>query len=237
MVTALGIGGGWLLNRAFQQRAAIRHYCELSSHLPPEHYYNHYITIGFALTEEQIKASKLPRQPTWRDRPYQWLGGDECWGQVVRVLLNHTAATDDDLRRLAALPALEELELAGTNITDGGLPLLHACPQLRYVDLADTSISDEGLAHLAALGRLEALSLDRTRISDDGLRHLTRLEGLQSLTLRGTGITDEGVPYLAELTALTELFVPGTAITEEGHRKLQAQLPHCRIRRSSQLNH
>jgi hypothetical protein len=229
VITAIAVIGGWPVSRAVRQRDAIRHFRELTSHLPPEHFYDHYLTISYVPSRPVAETKLPPNIPAWRVRLYELVGGHECWGTVDGVTASNVKVTNDDLRFLAALPYVEDIRLAATDVDDEGIPLLHQCPKLRILDLEQTSITDEGLAQLAGL-RLEALMLDRTAITDDGLRHLAAFENLESLTLRGTAITDRGVPHLARLKRLTELFLNDTAVTAQGYRSLQAELPNCRIR-------
>jgi hypothetical protein len=231
VITAIAVIGGWPISRAVRQRDAIRHFRELTSRLPPEHFYDHYLTISFASSRSLDKLGRPPHPiPAWRSRLYSWLGGHECWDTVDGVVLSNARVANDDLRFLAALPGVEDIRLAATDIDDEGIPLLHHCPKLRILELEETSISDKGLAQVVPLRRLEALLLGRTAITDEGLRHLAALENLESLTLRGTAITDRGVPHLARLKRLTELFLNDTAVTEQGYRSLRAELPNCKIR-------
>jgi Leucine-rich repeat (LRR) protein len=126
------------------------------------------------------------------------------------------ALTDDAPRALAALAALEELNLDGAHLSDAGLRALAALPalevlslegapvsgtafaapgwaNLRELNLARAAVSDEGCAAALALPLLARLSADRTPITDAGLVGLARAKNLVELSLSGTRITDVSV--------------------------------------------
>ena len=201
LVTVGCICGGWWLNRAFQQRTAVRRFYELTAHRPDSHG-DSLVTMGYRHQgkDEYYK----PIIPKW----LHWLRdmiGEECFGEVTGVQLLDTPATNEDLKHLAVLPGVERIWLARTKVTDEGMPLLKVCPKLKFLGLDGTPITDEGIAHLTAFPDLESLSLSGTKITDAGLEHLARLPRLKELWLRNTAITDAG------------------------YQKLQAALPDCEI--------
>src|SRR5688572_7680503 len=72
-----------------------------------------------------------------------WLTTDPKTGRVTRVELS-SSATDDQLKHLAGLPALERLQCNSRGITDAGLVHLKGHPSLWYIDFEQTSITDAG---------------------------------------------------------------------------------------------
>ena len=97
-----------------------------------------------------------------------------------------------DLAPLAALTALEDLDLHGTAIRDESVAHLRGLRALRRLDVQGTNLSDEAVATLAGLGNLESLNLYRTRISNDGLERLGRLPKLREIDVRYTRVTAAG---------------------------------------------
>jgi len=89
---------------------------------------------------------------------------------------------------LAALPALQSLNLSSSTITDAGLNRLKGAKRLRVLDLTHTNITDVGAAHLAAYRSLQELSLRDTKISVAALKSLSKLKTLRFLELSGTSI-------------------------------------------------
>ena len=144
-------------------------------------------------------------QIDWWQRPAAAVLGEDAFGEVTGVMLLGLPATDDDLRHLSSLPAVERINLSGTKVTDAGLAHLRPCRRLTFLSLEDTAVTDKGLAEL-------------------GIH-----QNLQGLSLSGTKITDAGLPSLARLPRLAQLWLQRTAITDAGYRKLTAVMPECEI--------
>lgn len=120
---------------------------------------------------------------------------------IRRLDLAHTAATDADLARLAAvggeaLGGVEDLDLTHTPVTDGGLAALAAFPKLRKLSLTLTAVTDAGLPALAPLGDLSELYLIETAVTDAGVEPLARLASLRRLVLLRTDVGDAGLARL-----------------------------------------
>jgi internalin A len=153
---------------------------------------------------------------------------------VVRVSLAFKAkVTDEDLKALAPLTELTELDLQSTGITAAGLKHLAPLKNLAKLDLGATTMSGSGLKDLAALPKLTTLRLyscSHTEASlkglaqvksltsmvvsdalfdlkDSVLKEWAALKNLRSLKLHGPNITDEGLKSIAELSELTDLLV------------------------------
>lgn len=150
---------------------------------------------------QHSKHAKNPEKVAWLR---EWFG-DEYFGVLETLQLDNTPTRDEDLKLLAALPALSFLRLAHTEVTD------------------------EGMFELAQCHRLELLVLDDTDISDQGIAALSDLPNLRVLGLRGTRITDECIPALSRLKNLYDLTLRDTAITPRGYQRLSRNLPSCNI--------
>lgn len=201
LITLGCLAGGWWINRAFQQRAAVRRFYELTADRP-SHHGDTMVTMGYRYQgKDQYYKPIVPKSLHW----LREMIGEECFGEVTGVQLLDTPATNDDLRQLAVLPSVERIWLSRTKVTDEGMPRLLVCPKLKFIGLNDTPITDAGIAHLTAL------------------------QDLESLSLSGTKITDAGLAHLAKLPRLKELWLRNTAITDAGYQKLQAALPECEI--------
>ena len=201
LVTTGCVAGGWWINRAFQQRAAVRRFYELTAKRPDSHG-DSLVTMGYRYQgKDQYYKPIIPQWLHWlRD-----MIGEECFGEVTGVQILDTPATNDDLKHLAVLPCVERVWLARTKVTDEGMPRLLACPKLKFIGLDDLPITDAGIEHLVVL------------------------QDLESMSLSGTKITDAGLAHLAKLPKLKELWLRNTAITDAGYQKLQAALPQCEI--------
>src|SRR5262245_37189171 len=86
-------------------------------------------------------------------------------GDIIGVDLRRTWVTDTDLARLAALPALESINLSYTKVTDLGLEELAPLKSVKVLDLRYAEyISDLGLAHLKHWRNLETLDVRGTKV-------------------------------------------------------------------------
>ncbi|WP_439630071.1 protein kinase domain-containing protein [Gemmata sp.] len=149
-----------------------------------------------------------------------------------QVIAANTVVTADGLRALlASRKTLTNLYLAGTKLSDAECKVVGAFTELTnlHVGAAGSTITDAGIADLGKLTRLASLTLHGTGLTDAGLKHLTGLTRLTFLWIDLTAVSDEGIGTLAGLTSLTDLNVSGTRVTEAGYKKLRAALPKCKI--------
>jgi hypothetical protein len=202
VMTVLCLVGGWWLNGAYRQRTAVRHFYALTAPRANLLGYEQLTTFGYRNQgKDEYYKPIVPEYLHWlRD-----MIGEDCFGEVTGVQLNHTAATNDDLRYLADLPHIERVSLPSTQVTGEGLIRMPGCRNLR------------------------GLQLDQLPISDEAIESLLRFPQLESLSLNGTQVTDAGLEHLAKLTRLKELWLHNTKITDDGYKRLQAALPHCTI--------
>jgi len=77
-------------------------------------------------------------------------------GEIIAIDLDNRAATDNDLKLLAAAPSLEKLAVWGVGISDAGIDHLLSLKKLSELELLNTRITDAGLAKLVALKKLAA---------------------------------------------------------------------------------
>lgn len=91
--------------------------------------------------------------------------------------------SDESLRDLAELPALEDLQLEGKKFSNQGLIHLSRAKGLKSLALRmDVSeISDEGLKHLEGLLNLRRLHLEKTAVSAEAKARL--LKSIPSLKI------------------------------------------------------
>jgi Leucine-rich repeat (LRR) protein len=112
-------------------------------------------------------------------------------------ILNLSRSSVEDLRPLANISSLRELDLSGTLVTD--VAMLTSLSQLQALDLSGTRVGNA--APLGNLSDLRSLNLSRTLVTD--VAPLTTLSRLQELDLSGTQVTD--VASLANLPELRSL--------------------------------
>jgi Leucine Rich Repeat (LRR) protein len=140
---------------------------------------------------------------------------------VASVDLARKKVTDNDLRTIAALKNVKELNLAGPIQKTVGEKVIYEPRQ----------VTDAGLKYLAEWTELRELSLDGTHVTDEGLKHLAGMTKLQRLILSDTKVTDAGMEHLKKLTALRDLSVLNTKVTDSGVGVLKRWKPELRVSR------
>lgn len=173
-----------------------------------------------------MKPTASTAVPSWLRRSL----GDDCFADVVLVILRDTKVSDDDLGVLKSFPKLESLDLSNTQITSRGMAHLEGLTNLQQLLLWETEIGDTGLKHLEGLAKLWLLVLDDTEVTDAGLKHLSGLTNLEEyLGLRRTQVTDAGLGHLQGLTKLRKLNLLRTRVTVSGAKDLERSLPMAEI--------
>ena len=125
--------------------------------------------------KEPLAVSEAEREAI---RHVEKLGGTavisplDSGNRVTKIDLNSTKTTDDDLKLLGSLTALEALDLGKTKITDAGLVHLKGLKNLRSLNLAFDEVTDEGLPHLKGLTKLTSLYLVFTKVTKKGTDEL-----------------------------------------------------------------
>lgn len=115
-------------------------------------------------------------------------------GTLTFLQVNATALTDEFLKQLAPLPALEDLGLRGTRVTGSGMTYLSRHPRLKELDVYSTDVDDRGVEQLTDCRSLTHAGLSMTQVTDDVFQHLGKLPRLASADLSGNRmVTTEAV--------------------------------------------
>lgn len=148
----------------------------------------------------------------------------------LRVLtIEGGRVTDDGLRFLSELHALEELDLGGLQLSDAALEHLQTLERLRSLSVP-SGTTGRGLAKLAPLTNLERLWIYQGRLGVDDFRHLKQLTQLRELSLWQTTITDKHLEPIGELASLEVLRLYRQTISDDGLAHLR------RLTRLKELN-
>lgn len=147
---------------------------------------------------------------------------DNLWKTVASMktmkglVVRDCGMRDEDLHRVCALTALEDLSLGHRKVLSDGSQ--------------SSALTDNGFVYIKNLRNLYSLDLVGVAITDSGISHLEELTKLEQLQLSGPGVTDKGLRFLSKLTALKELALFGCPnITESGTNWLKAKLPDCNV--------
>jgi hypothetical protein len=149
------------------------------------------------------------------------------------LLVQDFAITSAGGRHLAALPALDSLEIFRCQgFGSEGVLALAPLDRLERLTLRDLpEVDDAALAVLAELPALERLALhELPSVSDAGLKHLEEAKKLRVLDLWALPrMTDATLAVIAGLPALEELSIRETGATKEGLDALAARKPWKKI--------
>lgn len=147
---------------------------------------------------------------------------------VEELSIEATHVTNAGLRHVALLKDLRCLRLWTPAVDDEALTLLAALPALETLDIEGTSIAGVGLEQLRDLQQLETLILG-PRMPDAQMVTLTQLPALRQLDLRPCReLTLASLGPLAQLVDLKKVWLPGH-IRTKGARILAESLPECEV--------
>jgi mono/diheme cytochrome c family protein len=149
---------------------------------------------GPSPSADELKAVEELARRGIKARP---LAAGINWRRVdLRSVADKVSA--EDLAKLARIPSIQELNLAGVPLRDADLANIAELKNLTVLHLENTPITDEGLTHLSKLEKLDYLNLFGTAVTDAGLKNLTGLSHLNRLYLAGTKVTGSGVSALRQ---------------------------------------
>lgn len=137
-----------------------------------------------------------------------------------RLSLWYTQLEDQDvIELLRYTPALEALDLHGTQITDRTVEVIATLPRLQYLNLGGTSISEQALQRLRSVRTLRHLSLYRSTLGAESWRALSQLTQLEALDLRFSNVHRIPPGVLSRLPRLRQLdvgqcYLPEHAVNE-----------------------
>ncbi len=173
-----------------------------------------------------VLATGSGTKPVTLSAAIERIGGTvEDDGRGLEVTMTETQLTDAGLARVAGLPGLSRLILAGTPVTGAGLRALQPVSALRVLDLSGTAITDRASDHLSRLSGLVELSLADTGLTDHGLARLVGLKRLETLDLAGLPVTATGLTAaLSGIRSLRHLNLSETLVRSADLRIL-ARLP------------
>ena len=143
---------------------------------------------------------------------------------------SHTSLVQK-LTQLLAHPTLEQTYLRHTKLTNNDLKIIARMSNLKELDIGNTKITAVGVRHLAKLEKLENLNLWMTKITGNGgLSALEKLPRLKSLELDETDIDDGALLLLARIKSLRYVELWHTNVTRAGIARLQKMRPDIEIK-------
>ncbi len=112
--------------------------------------------------------------------------GDEQLAQLEPIAeriawlnLAKSQVTDEGMKTVAKMPALEKLHLDRTSITDSGVAHLAGLRQLSYLNLYDTQVTDQIFAVLPTMPALKKLFVWQTEVDPKAARQFEKSVNLE----------------------------------------------------------
>ena len=155
-------------------------------------------SLGLDATPEENSAAEQLQQRKWAVGRVLITKGPVTSIGVPQGVTLQGGIPPDDLRLMATLPNLDNLQLR------------------------DVRLDDSSLALIGKLGTLKALGVSTTpgfrgaTFPAAGARHLLGLPKLESLSLIGTDVTDEAIEILSASTTIRNLYLFQTKVTDRG---------------------
>ncbi|MCA9174121.1 MAG: hypothetical protein KDB14_06495 [Planctomycetales bacterium] len=185
-----------------------------------------------------LRDSSIEELVWWVDPDYEHRALLPYVGQLHRIKrldLSIRTVHDHELKMIAGMKGLEQLNLTDHRLTDAGLTHLSQLTSLKNLSLGllraappEQRLGDAGLQHLRPLTNLRSLGLRHSGVTDAGLPQLAELPHLNALSLGNTSITDAGVAHLQKFPELNTLGLDGTDITPAAMATLE-RLPHLEV--------
>src|SRR5690242_12177857 len=113
-------------------------------------------------------------------------------GQAIAIDLSNAWLTNADLKKLAALPRLESINLSYTKITDEGLEHLAPLKNVKVLDLYYAeAVTDLGIAHLKHWRNVEHLNVRGTKVTSSLFEHIAKMSRLKFLDVGCSRVNDD----------------------------------------------
>ncbi|QDU38615.1 Leucine Rich repeats (2 copies) [Maioricimonas rarisocia] len=126
-----------------------------------------------------------------------------------------TDFSDEDVVTLTRLPGLEWIHADWSKLTDAGVVRLASLPRLTELRIAGADVGDRSLEVLGRQKTLRVLDVSGAkRVTDAGMAALAASRQLEVLNLSGTGITSRSLPTISRFRRLRELALSDTAVRE-----------------------
>jgi internalin A len=140
--------------------------------------------------------------------------------------------TDRGLAQLAPIATLRQLDLEECRIDGSGLDALRSLPALDDLNLQGTDLTDDGLAVVSKLPHLRFLRAGETRATGAGLKWLVGMRSLEALDIVGLSLERADLEKLHGLSKLRDLSLSPPHGEESAAEiaRLRAALPKCEVR-------
>lgn len=135
--------------------------------------------------------------------------------KIERLILSRNRGLkDDDLKAIASISSLKQIDFTAAKVTSTGLAHLKALKNLQSLKLSNVDLVGKKAACLGQLTALEELSLYITTIDDAGLKYLKNCKKLKQLDLSFCDkVSDTSLKIIGTFSQLESLNLSKTGVT------------------------
>jgi hypothetical protein len=153
---------------------------------------------------------------------------------LVEVGAQSADLTPSALAALLALPALERLDIEGTQFDDSMARRLCRSRTMTSLSIGATKIGRPGLVHLVEMQQLRELDLWANRLIEDDFELLSALPRLEYISLGGyewdpSFDAAKLIPVLMAHPSLQQVWLDGVTLSVEQETLLRTRIPRLRV--------
>ena len=212
LMTVVGIGLAWKMNRVRKLRVAVAEVEQLGGDISYVH--------------ELSSTTSEPPGPKW----FRSVLGEDFFAEVNQINLRSERTDDETCAMIAQLPRIDSLIIKSDRVTDRGLADIAAANSLVALEIRSANVTASGLASLQRLQNLGSLVLSRNNSDTDAwLSALRSLNQVRNLYLDDTDTTDAGLLKLESCVWLEFVDLTGAEVTKQGVQRLRKSLPDCKV--------
>jgi hypothetical protein len=149
-------------------------------------------------------------------RPVVTQSGEVSGQNLVVVGLR---ATDDDLRAIAAVQGITELDLLGCELPSDVFAAFSKNDRLRRIYLGNSIIPIEGYRDLARHQGIVSLRIDGMSFDDDRMEALSDGLHVEKLHISNTSLTDAGIAFMRKVNGIRKFTLHSEVVSSVGLRK------------------
>lgn len=148
-----------------------------------------------SLTELNVKGSLLQASPSVIDLALKALAENSL---IRKLCLSGNNIFDTDMRYIASMPALVDLDVSSTRLRQYGLSTLAKNSGIKKLDLSENCLTLDDLKPLLDVGKVESLKLFDCSLKEDSLAEIWINKSLKELEIGMNFTADTILKYLAK---------------------------------------
>lgn len=169
--------------------------------------------FGAEIYQPVLQVNMLPKQFIERDKkklPEDFLARLAALPEIEFLGLENTDISESDWRNISRFPKLQIVYVSHSNITDDAVKTLSQLIALEEISMNNArEITDVSINYVSKMPLLTNLKVCDTNITDQGLRALSQnSKNLRIIEIRGTNVTAEGVEQFRAVLPQCSVYGP-----------------------------